>query len=173
MHSVIPVFLLLFQVGTTALAAVPGGSGVWLFQNEAWLSLAPASVAGTNARGVDNYIYTGGYTNLDMVISFSGPKAALRISNREPVFVVRPADDGFEPVLVRLNKKKDRRVCRTRPSAASTDNKQGFRRQDIVRTVLTVNPDKSFTVRPERPLKRGEYLLVIDLPSLGRDFSVD
>jgi len=173
MIGAIPVLMFLFQVGASMLAAVPGESGVWLLQNKAWLPMMPAPVAGANARGLDNYIYTSGYTNLDMDISFSGPKAALRISDREPVFTIRPDGDGFEPVLVRLDKKKDRRVCRTRPSSATIGNKQGFRKQDIVRTVLTVNPDKSITVRPERTLKPGEYLLVIDLPSHGRDFGVD
>ena len=158
---------LLFQAGA------PGGPGVWLLQNREWVTMSSAPFAGVNAKGLDNYIYTDGYTNLGMDVSFAGSMAALRVSGREPVFTVRLDDGGFEPVIVRLEKKKDRRVCRAKLSSASTDNKHGFRKQDIVRTVLTENTDKSFTVRPERPLKPGEYLLVTGSPSLGRDFGVD
>jgi len=173
MFGNILVVMLLFQVGAPVFTATPGESGVWLLKNEVWLPMLSASVAGANTRGINNYIYTGGYSNLDIDISLAGPKAALRTSDREPVFIARPDGDGFEPVLVRLEKKKDRRICRTRPSSGSTGNKQGFRKQDIVQTVLTVNPDESFTVRPERPLKPGEYLLVTGAPSSGRDFGVD
>jgi len=161
------------QAGADVFPATPPGPGTWLLQNGAWLTMVSAPVAGTNAKSINNYIYTGGYTNLDMDVSFAGSKAVLRVSGREPVFMARPNDDGFEPVLVRLEKKKDRRVCRARPSSASADNKHGFRKQNIVRTVLTINADKSFIVRPERPLKPGEYLLVTGSPSFGRDFGVD
>ena len=170
----IPVLMLLLQVGEPVFTAAPNEAGVWLLQNEAWLPMLSASAAGANIRGFDNYIYTGGQTNLDVDISFTGAKAAIRTSDRKPVFMARKEDNGgFEPVLVRLEKKKDRRICRTRPNSATVDNKHGFRKQDIIRTILTVNPDKSITVRPERTLKPGEYLLVISLSSLGRDFGVD
>jgi hypothetical protein len=132
-----------------------------------------ATVAGANTKGLGNYIYTGGYTNLDVDVFFAGSRAAFRISDRKPVFTVQPEENGLEPILVRLEKKKNRRVCRTRPSSASIGNKQGFRRQDIVRMISTVNPDKSIKVQPERPLKPGEYLIVTDSPFLGRDFGVD
>lgn len=166
--------MLLFQAYAPAIpAAPPGEAGIWMLRNGNWLPMPPAPVAAVKTAGFDNYIYTNGYSNLDMNVSFVGAGAALRISDREPVFTARPDDGGFEPVLIRLEKKKDRRVCRTQPSSATTDNKLGLRKQDIVRTILTANNDKSFTVRPERPLKPGEYLLVTGSPSLGRDFGVD
>jgi len=175
MIGVVLVLLLLFQVDTSAFLPVsdkPGG--VWLFSDGVWVPLPPAPVAETKTKGLDSYIYTGGYTNLDMDVSFAGSKAVLRISDRKPVFMaVHQENDDFDPVLIRLEKKKNRRICRTRPSSASAGNKQGFRKQDIIRTVLTVNPDKSFTVRPDQPLKPGEYLLVTGSLAQGRDFGVD
>ena len=165
--------MFLFQADAPSLPGTPGESGVWLLQNGAWIKMISAPFAGVNAKGLDNYIYTGGYTNLGMDVSFAGSMADLRISDREPIFTARLDDGDYEPVLVRLEKKKDRRLCRSKLSSASTDNKHGFRKKDIMRTVLTVNTDKSFTVRPERPLKPGEYLLVIGSPSFGRDFGVD
>jgi hypothetical protein len=171
MINAILVSVFLFQ--TLAFSDAPGESGVWLLRDGNRLPMQPATVAQASARGLDNYVFTGGYTNLDMDVSFAGPSAALRISGREPVFIAYLVEGGYEPMLIRLEKKKDRRICRVRSSSASTNNRQGFRRQDIVRTILAANPDKSFTVRPERPLKPGEYLIVTGSPSLGRDFGVD
>jgi hypothetical protein len=173
MFGAILTFMLVFQAGAHDFTAAPGESGVWLLQNGAWLTMLSAPHSRANARGLDNYIYTDGYTNLNMDVSFAGPKADLRISGREPVFIARLENDGFEPVLIRLEKKKNRRICRSRPSSASIGNKHGFSKKDIVQTILTVNPDKSITVRPELPLKPGEYLLVTGSPSFGRDFGVD
>ena len=168
MIGVILSLMLLCQSGT---AGVPEAE-VWLLQNGTRLPVPFASVAEVNTRGLNNFIYTRGYTNLDMDVFFAGPEATLRISDRKPVFIAQ-TDRGFEPILIRLETRRDRRICRTQPSSASIDNKQGFRRQDIVRTVLTVNSDKSFTVQPERPLPPGEYLLVTGSPHLGRDFGID
>lgn len=168
------VLLLVFQTDAIVFSAAPDESGAWLLRNGVRLQMTPASFFAAKTRGFANYIYTDGYTNLDMDVSFAGPRAVLRISDRNPIFVVVPqAGDNYEPVLVSLKRKNDRRICRTRPDTASVGNKQGFRRQDIVRTILTVNPDKSFTVRPERPMKPGEYLLVTDSPAAGHDFGVD
>ena len=164
--------LLLFQTPAPAISAAPGE--VWMLRVGVWSLMPPAPVSNVKTRGLDNYLYTNGYTNLDMDLSFAGSRADLRVSDREPVFMAaRPTGGDFDPVLVRLERKKDRRVCRTRPPSASIDNKQGFRKQDIVRMVMTENPDKSFTMRPERPLKPGEYLFVTGSPAQGRDFGVD
>ena len=175
MIGAILVLLLLFQADTPAFPSVSGESGgIWLLSEGVWLPLPSAPVTEAKTKGFDNYIYTGGYTNLNMDISFAGSRAAIRVINRNPVFMVeRQENDGYDPVLIRLEKKKDRRICRTRPSSASAGNIQGFRRKDIIRTILTVNPDKSFTVRPDQPLKPGEYLLVTGTLTDGRDFGVD
>ena len=166
--------LFLFQAAAPVFSAAQGESGVRLRLGDAWSPMQPAPFSNVKARGVEKFIYTGGYTNLDMDTSFDGPRAALRISDRKPVFMVsQPVSENNAPVLVRLERKKDRRVCRTRLSFVSIGNKQGFRRQDIVSAVLTENPDKTFTVQPERPLKPGEYLFVIDSPVSGYDFGVD
>lgn len=174
MIGVLLSLLLLFQADAPAFSAAPGESGAWLLRDGVWSPMQPAPVSEVKTRGLGNYIYTNGYTNLDMDISFAGPGAAMRVSDRRPVFMAaQPGNDGYEPVLVRLERKKDRRVCRTRPPSASIGNKQGFRRQDILRTVITVNPDKSFIVRPERPLKPGEYLFVTGTSEYGHDFGID
>ena len=120
------------------------------------------------------FIYTGGYTDLGMDVTFDSPKASLRILSKTPAFMVHSTgDDKPEPVLVRLQRKKDRRVCRAKLSATAVDNRYGFRKSDIVRTTVTVNPDNSVLVRPEQRLKAGEYLLVSDAPASGCDFGID
>jgi hypothetical protein len=120
-----------------------------------------------------------------MEVTFVGTEASLRLS-QTPVFLIRPAnpanpasadvadtEDTPEPVLVRLQGKKGQRVCRTKLSLVDAENKHGFRKSDIVRTTVTVNPDKSLLVRPERKLKSGEYLLVAGAPAHGCDFGID
>ena len=139
-----------------------------------WTPMQPASAGGANTRGFDMFIYTGGYTDLGMDVTFAAPKAPLRILSKTPVFMISTTHDSTsEPVLVRLQKKKDRRVCRAKLSATAVDNRYGFRKSDIVRTIVTVNPDNSVLVRPEQRLKAGEYLLVSDAPASGCDFGID
>ena len=139
-----------------------------------WALMHPASVRGANTRGFDMFIYTGGYTDLGMDVTFDNPKAPLRILSKTPEFMIHSTgDDEVEPVLVRLQKKKDRRVCRAKLSATAVDNRYGFHKSDIVRITVTVNSDNSVLVRPEQRLKAGEYLLVLDAPASGWDFGID
>ena len=165
--------MLLFQLITPVAHDASGKPEVWLLRDGGLLSLPSVTAAGGKTKGLDNYIYTGGDTNLGMDLSFASQKAVLRITDNMPVFTVHSDGDVSEPVLVRLKKKKDRRILRMQPSSATIDNKYGFRKQDIMRLVLTVNPDKSFTMQPERSLKPGEYIIVTGSPNSGCDFGVD
>ena len=141
---------------------------------DTWTPMHPASVRGADTRGFDMFIYTGGYTDFGMDVTFDSLKAPLRILSKTPTFLIRSTgDDEPEPVLVRLQRKKDHRVCRAKLSVVAVDNKYGFRKSDIVRTTVTVNSDNSVLVRPEQRLKSGEYLLVSDTPASGCDFGID
>jgi len=148
-------------------------SGVYYRRDGGDVSMRPATVFKANVKGLDNYIYTGGYTNLDMNVSFAGTKALLRVRESMPVFIVRPSVHSSNIALASLALKKNQRVCRTSPSDSAAGNKYGLRKANIIRTIVTENPDKSFSIKPERPLKPGEYLLITDSVSSGYDFGVD
>jgi hypothetical protein len=161
--------LLLLQI-----AEAPEAPGVYYRQNDTtWVVLKAAPIAEMKTSGMELFIATGGYTNLGMSIVCRGPEASLRIASPKPVFFVRGVGSAEDAFLVRLTQKKDRRTFRTSSSAASVENKGGFKRENIQRTAVTMNPDKSFLVTPEEDLKPGEYMFVFGYATAGFDFGID
>ncbi|MDR1727514.1 MAG: hypothetical protein LBT74_06250 [Acidobacteriota bacterium] len=174
------------QVDTAvpASAADAGGKGdavappaCYFKDGDGWTRMEPAPAVDARARGYGTYVQTYGYTDLGMDVAFAGAAAALRFSSGspgQPVFLIRPQGGGVpEPMLVRLKKEGGRRVCRAKLSLVEVGNRYGFRKADIVRITVLPNPDGSIQVRPERRLKKGEYLLVVGTTAEGLDFGVD
>ena len=169
--------LLLFLLQATKSATMPDmppNPGVYYRQNNAnWISLRPALIAEMKIRGMELFIETGGYTNLGMSIVCRGAKASLRILIPRPTFFVREVGSSKDAILVRLAQKKDERTFKTSSSAATVENKGGFKKRDIHKVTIIPNPDNSFSVMPEEDLKPGEYMLVFGYATLGFDFGID
>jgi hypothetical protein len=154
--------------------AVPEAPGVYLLQNNSsWLALQTAVVSDADAKGLDMFVYTGGYTDMGMHIACRGPHASLRVPIEKPTFHVRKIGALKDASIIRLSVRKDSRVFKTSYSNVSVDNKGGFDKRDIFKLIASENTDGSFSVIPERALPPGEYILVFGNALATYDFGVD
>jgi hypothetical protein len=169
------VLLLIFaQAASTAAPSVPEKSGVYFRQDNAdWVSLQPAPVSDSKSKGMGLFVYSGGFTNLDIDVTCAGAKASIRMPVPKPAFYVRGVGSAKDAMLIRLTQKKDSRVCRTSFSNVTVENKAGFRKEDIRKLVTAEYPDGTFSVVPEKELAPGEYLLVFGNSVNGYDFGID
>jgi hypothetical protein len=169
------MFLLLFQVvSSVGTSNVPESPGVFVKQgNASWVKAQPAKALEGKTKGLDAYVMTDGYTNLNMRVAYQGAKALLRIKDAKPVFFVREIGSARNYSIIRLDSKKDRRTFRSVPSEATVDNKLGFRKSDIVKMAVIENSDGSFSTAPVEALKPGEYLILFDTITSAYDFGVD
>lgn len=166
--------MLLFFLQGANPAAPPDIQGIYfLHKSTGWIALNPAPVIEMKTKGMKNFVDSGGYTNLGMSIFFRGAKASRRILDPIPRFFVRKDGVSKNLIIVRLLQKKDQRTCQTSPSAATMENKKGFKKEDVLRMGIIEYPDGSFSAIPESALKPGEYLLVMGDPSSIYDFGID
>jgi hypothetical protein len=169
------LFLLLAQTADAVHApAVPGAPGVYFIQGEsAWVPLQPAVTSDANAKGLQLFVYTGGYTDLGLNVVCPGSRAAIRMLGPKPVLYVRAIGSAKDAMLIRLTKKGDQRVVRTAFSNVSISNKEGFRREDVFKLISQESPDGFYSVSPEKELPPGEYLLVLGNALPAYDFGID
>jgi hypothetical protein len=167
--------ILVQTAGASAPAPiVPEKSGVYFRQHDTdWVNLQPVVIADSKTKGMELFVYSGGYTNLDIDITCPGAKAFLRLSVPKPAFYSRGVGSPKDAMLVRLTQKKDSRVCKTSFSNVTVDNKAGFRKADIQKLETAQYPDGSFSVAPAKELAPGEYLLVFSNSVSGFDFGID
>jgi hypothetical protein len=169
------LFLFLVQAADAVRAPdVPEAPGVYFLQGESvWVPLQPAVTSGANAKGLQLFVYTGGYTDLGLNVSCPGSRASIRMLVPRPVLYVRAVGAAKDAMLIRLTKKSDRRVVRTAYSNVNMSNKEGFRREDIFKLILQESPNGFFSVSPEKALPPGEYLLVLGNAVPAYDFGID
>jgi hypothetical protein len=168
------MLLLLQSIDTAQLADMPLDQGVYYHPDKSsWVRLPPAIFSKANAKGVDMFVYTAGYTDMGMKLTCPGPRAATRIAVPKPVLFVRGADPSKDAMLIRLKKKKDRRTVETAYSNVTVENKGGFRKGDIYRLNPGELPDGSYSLTPDKNLPEGEYLLVFGNAPTAYDFGVD
>ena len=175
MNCLALVLLLLLQAAKSEPPVdMPADAGVYYRQDDgAWTKMNPAKIAEVNAKGVEMFIETGGYTNLGMKGVLMAAGASSRISRPRPTFYVRGAGSPGDAVLIQLKRENDSRVFETSSADAAIDNKGGFRKKDIRKTAVVIYSDSSFSVAPEKALKPGEYLLLFGYANAGYDFGID
>jgi len=167
-------FLFFLSLQAADSPAMPAAAGVYYLQDELnWIRLQPAPVAEMKIKGMDLFIDSGGFFDLQTKIVCRGAKAAVRISAPKPTFFIREISSSQDAMLVRLVQKKDKRVFQTSPSNATVQNRRGFKKEDVRSVVVTEYPDHSFSMVPEENLKPGEYLLVFGNAGTGFDFGID
>ncbi len=169
------LLFLLFQGGLAARApGIPASPGVYYRQNDNnWIGIPRASVSSTKAKGLDLFVETGGFTKLGTDIACPGARASTRISAPRPTFYVRESDGPKDAMLIRLTQKKTSRTFHTSSADATVENKEGFRKADIRKTIVTEYPEKIASITPEEDLKPGEYLLVLGAEDISFDFGID
>jgi len=153
---------------------VPEAPGVYSLQDESgWVTLQPVVTSDANAKGLQLFVYTGGYTDLGLNIVCPGSRALIRMLGTKPVLYVRAIGSAKDAMLIRLTKKRNQRVVRTAFSNVNMSNKKGFRREDVFKLILQESPDGFFSVSPEKELPPGEYLLVLGNAVPAYDFGID
>jgi hypothetical protein len=175
MNAISLMILFLFQaVSSVGTSNVPDSPGVYVRKSGAeWIKLQQANVIEGKTKGLDAYLMTDGYTNLNMSVVYQGAKAPLRIAEAKPVFFVRETGAANNLSVIRLERKKDQRTFRAAPSAAMVGNSLGFKKSQIVKMAVVKNPDGSILITPEEALKPGEYLILFDKIAPAYDFGVD
>ena len=169
------VLLLIFAQAAIAPApSAPEKTGVYFRQNDSgWITLQPAVVSDSKTKGMGLFVYSGGYTNLDVDVTCPGARASTRISVPKPTFYARGIGSAKDAMIIRLTQKKDSRNFKTSFSNVTVDNKGGFRKGDIQKSETAADADGSFSITPERELAPGEYLLVLGSGVSGYDFGID
>jgi len=152
---------------------VPEAPGIYYLQQTKWIPLQPAVVADANAKGMELFVYTGGYTDLGMNVACKGARAAIRIRDAKPVFHVRDIGSVQDAMLIRMTRKKDSRVFKTSFSNVTVDNKGGFDKRDVFNLSGSDEPGGVISLSPEKSLPPGEYLLVFGNASKAYDFGID
>lgn len=169
--------LLFLSMQAAKPAPVPGmpeAAGVYFRQDDAqWIKIEPAAMADMKSKGMGDFLDTAGYTNLDVIVTYQGAQAKLQIAAQRPTFYVRGVGSAKDAMIVHLTRKKDNRTVRTASSAATTENRGGFRKEEIEPVTITIYSDDSFSVAPDQDLKPGEYLLAFSYANAGFDFGVN
>ena len=125
------LFLFLAQAAEAVRTPdVPEAPGVYSLQGESvWARLQPAVTSDASAKGLQLFVYTDGYTDLDMNVVFPGSRASLRLLVTKPVLYVRAVGSAKDAMLIRLTKKKDQRIVRTAFSNVTVANKGGLQKR--------------------------------------------
>ena len=131
------LFLFLAQAADAVRTPdVPEAPGVYSLQGEsAWIRLQPAVTSDANAKGLQLFVYTGGYTDLGINVVCAGSRASIRMLVPKPVLYVRAVGSAKDAMLIRLTKKGDQRVIKTAFSNVTMANKEGFRREDVFKLI--------------------------------------
>lgn len=175
MMSYFVLLFLLLQGGQIAQApGIPASPGVYYRQNDSrWISVPRALISNTKAKGLGLYVETGGFTNLGTDIVCPGAKASTRLVVQRPTFYIRETGHPKDAMLIRLAQKKASRTFHTSSTDATVENKEGFRKADIRKTIVTEYPDGITSVTLGEDLKPGEYLLVLGATDTSFDFGID
>jgi hypothetical protein len=152
---------------------LPEAAGVYFRQsNTVWIKLETAVMAAMKSKGMGEYLETAGYTSLDMLVTYAGAQAKVQFPVPKPIFYVRGAGSSKDAMIVSLTRKKDSRTVQTATSAATVENRAGFKKDEIRSVIVTVYSDNSFSVTPEQNLKPGEYALVFGFANAAYDFGI-
>jgi hypothetical protein len=168
------IFFLLVQAAKPAPPPdLPADPGVYYHQGgDVWMKLDPAVIADSNMKGLGLFIYTDGMTDVNTQVIYKGAHASMQIPDARPVLYVRGAGPMADASIIHLTQKKDARAVRTAYSMSSIDNKGGFKREEIRKTIATVYSDDSFSITPEADLKPGEYLIAFGYADKAYGFGI-
>jgi hypothetical protein len=153
---------------------LPTSAGIYLLVDSAeWIKLLPAPIEESQIKNTDVFLATAGQLPLNMTFAYSGGEAPFRTAESRPTFYIRGIEGAVDALIVRLSKQKDQRTARITSTDAGVGNKAGFRRKQIRPVSVVPISAGLFSVMPEAPLERGEYVLVFGSPNTAFDFGID
>lgn len=156
---------------------MPEAGGVYYRQDQrGWVNLDHAKLEDSRTRGMGRFMDTDGLSGLDVTVSYHGTRAALQITDRRPTFYVRAVISCKEAIqnaiIVELTGRKSSREVQISSTLAGIGNREGYRRGEIRRVMVTELTKDSFSIRPQQDLKPGEYLLVLSHADNAFDFGI-
>ncbi|TAM78685.1 MAG: hypothetical protein EPN47_20045 [Acidobacteria bacterium] len=139
---------------------LPGDAGVYAYDGTRAIRLiqTPAKVVTDKKRIALIMVMPGPLLKKQAIVVLTGPKAAVRITNADPVFYIQDTDNWpMRAQLLPLAQKKDSRVVEKIQSGIGL-GKSGENRADIPldRKQLAAGV---FELKPTQPLNSGEYAL--------------
>jgi hypothetical protein len=169
------ILFLFLQVAQTATApGIPAPPGVYYLQDYGkWASLAVAPIAKTTTKGLDLFVETGGYTNLETDVICQGARAATRFLVSRPAFYVRGIASANDAALIEFKQEKEKRTFHKSSANVTAENRLGVRKSAVRKTTVITYPGGIFSITPEAQLKPGEYLLVLGDAAKSYDFGID
>jgi hypothetical protein len=159
--------------GTPAgLSAEPG---VYYKEGDRWVRLSAVSAI-VRPKGLGAALLTGGLTGVRTAHMFPGAQAAIKITERRPVFHIQGYDLAEQGIsIVRLSRKGDSREV-ANGFVSPFALKVGYKQSDLRKVAVTRLTNDLVSATPESDLEAGEYLLVLGRTSEadgGFDFSIE
>jgi hypothetical protein len=158
---------------------VPTENGTYLQAPTHWDNLYVAGVSGIRTSGAAKTMFTYGVASMKSVLVFRDATAPVKTSTVRPVFRIIGNTTGAprDIVIVQLQQKRDHRELQVGKANVYSGMKYEYPAEDVTKLDVT-DTDQYRIVRPQVPLKPGEYILFTGSPSPmpngygGYDFSV-
>lgn len=165
------------QPETDALAQMP--DGVYWKNGNSFVQIDQLLSSGAGMKHMGKMFVPG--LTPQMVWTYRGPTAPLRLTDMRPVFYVKqPGSMGDiaghsyrDAIVVRLDKKKDHRELQTTNGGNMFTFKAGIGKDKLPDIESTKLSDAIFKIAVKENLQAGEYLISFGMANSGYDFGID
>jgi hypothetical protein len=160
-------------------AIEPPGEGVYYKGANGWIKLQVLTQSGGGMKKMGK-LFVPGLTP-HIVWTFRGGSAPIKISERRPTFYIKqstylaevPGQTSRDVVIVKFDKKKDRRELQTTSGSSMFTLKAGFSKERTPEIQIAQVGAGVFSVTPAKELPEGEYFLTFGFGGFtGYDFAV-
>jgi hypothetical protein len=167
------------QPSNSTDAIEPPGEGVYYKGPNGWIKLQVLTQSGGGMKKMGK-VFVPGLTP-HIVWTFRGGTAPIKISERRPTFYIKqstyladvPGQTSRDVVIVKFDKKKDRRELQATSGGSMFTLKSGFSKERTPDIQINWVGAGVFSVTPEKELPDGEYFLTFGFGGFtGHDFAV-
>lgn len=157
-------------------------AGIYYKAADKFIAMDQLMMSGGGAKHVGKMFVPG--LTPQMVWTYRGSDAPVRISEPRPVFYFRqapampnmptmPVMSYRDLVIVQFDKKKDHRELQTTNGGNMFTFKAGISKEKLPDIDVEKVEDGLFKITPKQDLKPGEYLIAFGMGYSGYDFGID
>ncbi|HEX3584660.1 MAG TPA: hypothetical protein VH024_01630 [Candidatus Angelobacter sp.] len=157
-------------------------AGIYYKAADKFIAMDQLMMSGGGAKHVGKMFVPG--LTPQMVWTYRGSDAPVRISEPRPVFYFRqapampnmptmPVMSYRDLVIVQFDKKKDHRELQTTNGGNMFTFKAGIGKEKLPDIDVEKIEDGLFKITPKQDLKPGEYLIAFGMGYSGYDFGID
>lgn len=157
-------------------------AGIYYKAADKFIAMDQLMMSGGGAKHVGKMFVPG--LTPQMVWTYRGSDAPVRISEPRPVFYFRqapampnmptmPVMSYRDLVIVQFDKKKDHRELQTTNGGNMFTFKAGISKEKLPDIDVEKIEDGLFKITPKQDLKPGEYLIAFGMGYSGYDFGID